>query len=467
MAIDGQNLRGGAFPIYDTSRSVGTYTANLQKQAAQRAAEQKALQEDMDKIKIDGLRDADKEDYFKGFEDWRNTAQSAYKERDFRKKAQLQSESDRKYLELQSLVNKSKEYGRLHQDVSTKFLDNRFRDQFSDDAVARWQKTGKLPMSSAEFISDPSALERQLDFNKMNNEFVKINDYLKKNAVDSNQPLIENMTLAGDRGVKITPYAKVDPNIQAQKYAEIFDNDRDFKKLWMQQRPDLFDNPNLSYDQAKSTLISDLIKNNPLERRGSSTYKWEDKWKEKTLFNDALVRARKSIGENGVGMAQPITIPYGSGNNKGNVQLDEYIPISLSKKNFAGSEFIDLKTGKPGGKLKSSNDYEIVGVGNAPFITSGNFKGSISQPKFAKDNPNAIERKPIVHVQVPSTGDLPAKDFFVPYDRLPENVKSSKQVRDALVNFKPAKPNPNRNTQSNKASSKPTTRPKKDPLGLF
>lgn len=118
--------------------------------------------------------------------------------------------------------------------------------------------------------------------------------------------------------------------------------------------------------------------------------------------------------------------------------MPQYVPISISKKNFAGSEFIDLKTGKPAGKLNSSNDYEIVGVGNAPFIKSGNFKGAISQPNFASSNPDAIEMKPIIHVQVPATANTLAKDYFIPYDRLPENVKNSKQVREVLSSFKPA-----------------------------
>lgn len=41
-------------------------------------------------------------------------------------------------------------------------------------------------------------------------------------------------------------------------------------------------------------------------------------------------------------------------------------------------------------------------------------------------------------MQQPATADRPAKDFFVPYDRLPENVKGSKQVREALSKFTPA-----------------------------
>ncbi len=178
---------------------------------------------------------------------------------------------------------------------------------------------------------------------------------------------------------------------------------------------------------------------------------------------DARLAKSESRGgaSSNVGEVQQITIPYGKGkgNERGVVEFDEYVPISLSKKNFAGAEYIDLKTGKPGGKLSSSNDYEVVGVGNAPIITKGNFKGAVSQPNFANSNPDAVQRKPIIHVQTPATANTPAKDYFVPYDRLPENVKNSKSVREALVNFKPATP-----AQTKTATP---TKSKNDPLGLF
>lgn len=175
----------------------------------------------------------------------------------------------------------------------------------------------------------------------------------------------------------------------------------------------------------------------------------------------ARAASKASGASSNVGEVQQITIPYGrgTGNERGVVEFDEYVPISLSKKNFAGAEYIDLKTGKPGGKLSSSNDYEVVGVGNAPIIKKGNFKGAVSQPNFANSNPDAIERKPIIHVQTPATATTPAKDYFVPYDRLPENVKNSKSVREALVNFKPASATTTKKNTPSKT--------KNDPLGLF
>lgn len=183
------------------------------------------------------------------------------------------------------------------------------------------------------------------------------------------------------------------------------------------------------YGLAKAKA-NEFLKQNPDYASRRMQLSEEAAARSRTRFNE------RNSGSDGVGTAQSITIPYNNG--KSNVQLNEYVPISLSKKNFAGSPYIDLKTGKEGGKLPSSSDYEVVGVGNAPFIKSGDLQGAISQPDYEKRRPDNIQKKPIIHVQIPAKGYEKAKDYFIPYDRLPENVKNSKSVREALSKFAPA-----------------------------
>ena len=92
-----------------------------------------------------------------------------------------------------------------------------------------------------------------------------------------------------------------------------------------------------------------------------------------------------------------------------------------------------MATGQPSTEaLESSNDYEVVGVGNFPIITRGNMKGSVSQPRFAEQNPNAVKLTPMVHVQK-KVGSL-IENLLVPYDRLPPSAKTKK----GLANFTPA-----------------------------
>jgi hypothetical protein len=124
----------------------------------------------------------------------------------------------------------------------------------------------------------------------------------------------------------------------------------------------------------------------------------------------------------------------------GVVNVKDYVKLPLSKQNFAGSGYIDMATGAPSASdLESSNDYEVVGVGNFPIISGnfevkgvGNLKGSLAKPGFAQSNPSAVTLTPMVHVQKITKGDV--QNLLVPYDRLPRSTKTKKE----LANFTPA-----------------------------
>ncbi len=140
----------------------------------------------------------------------------------------------------------------------------------------------------------------------------------------------------------------------------------------------------------------------------------------------------------------PVTlnIPYASG--KASVNGQNYIALSLPNKNFAGSNAIDLTTGSPVKSLKSSNDYQVVGIANFPTIASGKLAGSLAQPNYESKNQNNISYQPYIHVQqaVKVGSRTINKDLLVPFDRLPENVKSSKTLQKIIGNFRPSRGNP-------------------------
>jgi hypothetical protein len=177
-----------------------------------------------------------------------------------------------------------------------------------------------------------------------------------------------------------------------------------------------------------------------------------DKYKTKHGF-DYIGEARdlkepKSDGGENI-FSQPIelNIPFAQETKApGSLNVKDYVKLPLSKQNFAGSGYIELATGKPSSTvLESSNDYEVVGVGNFPFIKKGSvtdksLEGALSQKTFAEKNPNAIELKPMVHVQR-NTAKGQKEDLLIPYDRLP----ASSKVKKGLTNFTPAsgsKPTP-------------------------
>jgi hypothetical protein len=153
-------------------------------------------------------------------------------------------------------------------------------------------------------------------------------------------------------------------------------------------------------------------------------------------------------------VVQPIelNIPFARG--KGVVNVKDYIKLPMAKQNFAGSGYIDMNTGQPStGKLESSNDYEVVGVGNFPIVTKGNFKGSLSQPKYSKENPNSVELKPMVHVQKIKDGLI--RDLLIPYDRLPSSKKTSKKLSNFVPQTTtPSQPKPSTQSIPNTGKSK-------------
>ena len=431
----------GANPVYDTSGSVNYFLKNIQQQQAKRAAEQKALQEDLSKVKIDGVRDADKADYYKGYQDWRDAAQAALKETDFRKKAELQSQAIQKQLELQNLVNQSKQYGKQYGDLKSRLLDNKMRDQFTDDAITQLQNSDKLPIKNPGFIKDFTTLARQSDYSKIPDMLDKLDSHLLSRSQEANPSVGESIKAGNRTGTMMKYQTTVKPEEQLLNYGLAYDANRDFKGYIQDQYPDLFQK--YPEEQAKGLALKDFADKRPIQKVRQAPV-WDnipDRYYDHLRAREA---ARSARGEEGyTGTPQTLNIPYAKGT--ANFQADQYIPVSIPKKNFAGSTYIDLKTGQPSTKkLRSSDDYSVVGVNNTPILKVGTSDntgkaipaGSVVQPKFANSNPGMVTRTPTIHVQLKEDGIT--RDYLIPYDRLPENVKNSKSIKAALSSFKPA-----------------------------
>jgi len=439
MAIEGLNasrgIGNGIAQVYDTRGSVGYYLKTAAQQEAKRAAEQKALQDEMSKVKLDGIRQADVPEYTTEYNKWKDLSAQINKEGDLAKKAMLRRNFDEQELKLQNIVQDSKGLAKGETALNSIFMDPAKRDNFTDDAVSKYQLSKTLPRTDPRYIRDLTAFERKVDTNKVLQGLDKDDEYVMKSS-KFNNPVETPFTQGNRKGVMINQDRVIDPTQQIQRYSAKYDADPDTRVALKQLYPDIAKSIT-DPTQLKQALVTQLAKDRVKREYKAPIFKENDDWKEKALFNDSLVRARKSLDGEGVGSAQPISIPFAKG--KASVNLDHYVPISISKKNFAGSPYIDLATGKEGGKLPSSSDYEVVGVGNAPFIKSGDLKGAISQPEYANRRPDNIQTKPIIHVQIPAKGEFgKIQDYFIPYDRLPENVKNSKQVKQALSKFTPA-----------------------------
>lgn len=187
--------------------------------------------------------------------------------------------------------------------------------------------------------------------------------------------------------------------------------------------------------------------NNPTNEKLTAFLKdqYETRHKYDYLGNAIQPRSSGGGGDDAYNFPIELNLPFGQESEKpGVVNVKDYIKLPLTKQNFAGSGYIDMSTGLPAtGTLESSNDYEVVGVANFPviakdFIAKGkdpngqNIKGALAQPRFIKNNPSAVQLKPMVHVQKITDGNV--ENLLIPYDRLPASKKTIK----GLANFRPA-----------------------------
>lgn len=295
MAIDGANLQG-AFPIFNTSGPVNYYLQNAAKMEAKRLAEQKALQEELSKVKIDGVRDADRPEYMNKYNQWKSMSYELGKEKNLEKKAQLRSDFDKKFFELQDFVNQSKKFDKDYTDIKSRLLDDRFRYQFTDDAVDSVQKADRMPMSDPRFIKDFTVLGRQVDTSKVDNELRQIDADLLRKAKEQ-QPVSGARLKAGNRmGTNMVFNKVVDPKEQAYNYGLAYDTNRDIKYSIRQTYKDLF--AKLPEAEAKTRAIADMVAKRKLEdpRNQFVLDESEDNWKEKALFR-AMLSGQGSVNE--------------------------------------------------------------------------------------------------------------------------------------------------------------------------
>lgn len=262
----------GAFPVYDTSGNINLYARTLAKQQAERASEQKALQDQLGKLKIDAVRDPDKPILYEGYSKLKSDYSKILSEKDPLKKMQAQSEFDKQFLWLNDFASKSRSAEKDDDDFSSKLLDDRIRNQFTDDAVARAQRNRTLPITHPDYIRDKSTLQRQIDTSKILDDISKIDDQLLQSAKYDN-PVTRRVTSGNKTGTESIYTKRVDPKVQALNYAMKYDTDRTFKAFVQKEYGQLFDQ--MGEDAAKAAAIQDLVGKRPLLRQDSPKMEWD------------------------------------------------------------------------------------------------------------------------------------------------------------------------------------------------
>jgi len=449
----------GAYPVFNTSSSVNLYGKILANKQAQQAAEQKAVADKLAKLNTKGLREQDKNKYYSGFEKWRDLSQQADRERDSRKRFDLQNEAEKQYQDLLNLPARSAQKAQRDFEIGKMVITK--PHLLPKEQRERWQKSLDAELDSENDIGDYNQILTGHDFSKIPDLLNKEDDQLLQTTSTQTNPTERRVRMGNQVGTEIRRQEVVDPNKQFERYSKRYETDDIFKAYLEQAMPELpwDDNPQVAKDQALKTLVS--------QRRIARDVKPEYKWDFKESKGDG------SGSSTIVDQPQDLLLYFGSPSDNANgtqpvATGKGVVKLPLRNMNLQGSKGINLSNGQPSTIARASNDGEIVSVGNY-YIAKKDLKitdksgktrvikaGGLVQDKYAEQNPNAVELKPMLNVQIKSeVSGLPPEKHLIDYKYLPRTL--TKQQQAILGTFKPATQQQSSQPKQNNQASKMVT----------
>lgn len=263
MADGGANIsRGinrGAAQVYDTSGPVNMYARLMQQQQLKRAAETKALTDELGKITPEGIRQPDVQGFVDQFGKWRSKAIEADAERNPIKKALLKQEAERE--KLTTFMYKDDSKNELINERKRKefFMNPENRNRYSKEVVDKVINSGNLAKDDKDYVRDINQFEIKPDLSKIK----KLLDDTDDNLLKYTQPNIvqEQGERLGVKGLYEYNQKTLTPAEQATAYSVLFDTDEgEFKAFLRGLSPDFV---NLPEKELKETAIPILVQERP------------------------------------------------------------------------------------------------------------------------------------------------------------------------------------------------------------
>lgn len=264
MAIQ-SGIGVGEAQIYDTSGSMNTYARLMQRQQAQRQAEQKALQEQLAKVKTDGLRDKDKTIFLEKYEKAKDLFRQSLSAKG-RQKMELQAQMDQELLGADDIGNRSREFKKVQHEIGTKFLDLNFADSFEDGAAKRWMDNDNYDINDERLIKDPTVFKRVVDMSKVTDVLDKARKRLLDNTTNESFSDGGRYQMGKEKGNIVIHTRRVAPEKQAHELLGLIQTDRSVKaavrnnpkyaELYQQMTP----------EEADVQAIQDMVKTDPWVR---------------------------------------------------------------------------------------------------------------------------------------------------------------------------------------------------------
>lgn len=425
----------GEASTWNTTPAIKAFTDVIAQQRAQRLANQQALLEQAGKINPNGIRQPDQSDYLSKYNDWKTSAiQANQLPQNSRARMDALFNAQQKFGELNQFIGQSKLEGQHEHQLATSWASN--PHLFADNAHGQFLNSMQQPMSNKDYVPSSQYLnfERYIDPEKITNNLDKANEVLLKQQEWTNPIQTQTTDKQGNKtGVVTHNERTVDPETLLSTHMHIATASDDVKKYLDHQYPDLqgnlhqqvlqnlIDRGNLTMDK-NGQLVSNVAEKTKPEFK-------QDRPPDMFYTHKAWEWANNPNSAGTPAVPQPQNIPFAQ---TGVVHAPNYVGLSLPNKNFAGATGVNMETGKKETSLASSDNYNIVGVGDFPV---SKVTGQLAQPNWAQQHPNDVEYKRMVHVQQKDPITEATTSHLVPYDNLPKNVANQKDVRTALAGF--------------------------------
>jgi hypothetical protein len=262
MALEGANIAGQAQVYNQTQKAVDVYAKTLAQQQAKRETEQKALADKLAKFSTQGLREIDKEGFYKVYDSWRAKSAESLATKDQREKFRLNSEAEKERIRAEQYVADSKAKTQRDSAVGTKILGKPYF--FSEEGKKMYNKSLSAPIYSKDDISDYNSIPLGYDKSKVGQDLSKLNDVLLK-TVAKYEDSVPVLKKAGDLTVaEFDKIKKVPQGEQVKAYELFYNTDDGFQALLEENYPNLdWDN---NKGQALQTALVDFSAKYPLSK---------------------------------------------------------------------------------------------------------------------------------------------------------------------------------------------------------
>jgi hypothetical protein len=395
MANGGANtsrgINRGAAQVYDTSGPVNAYARLMYQQQLRRAAETKALTDELGKVTPEGLRQPDVKGFLDQYGRWRDKSIEANAERNPTRKAILSQEAEKE--KLATMMYKDDSKNELINERKRKefFMNPENRNRYNKEVLVKVINSGNLSKDDKDYIRDINQFEIKPDLTKIR----KLLDDTDANLMKYTKPtrVQEEGERLGVKGLYEWDVTTLSPAEQATAYSVLFDTDEgEFKAFLRSLNPEFKD---LSEKQLKERGIPILVQERP-----KSTYS-DKKFIEPEKGMTEYQRRRLALAEAG----------DGGGNEIGNIEVNKEFfgkstttasgkeiekPVKTIKfdyfikptqKNFASTQLnnvLNLSTGK-NEMMSADTNAALIGLGYTKT------KGGKLQVKAVVVNSDKIE----------------------------------------------------------------------------